>query len=374
MPKLNNRPPKYCRMGKYAVVYFGGRPRYLGPYGSPESKVAYSRIVAELQANPVAVFQPIGDKHVTVSELTATFLDHVQANTDYTDYSHYRVVVLDFLDNLYGDNMPVADFKPRCLKLIRTEMIKSCRFCRRIVNRYTHRVISIFAWGVENDLVPETTWRALKAVKSLRKGEEGTFDNPPRQEVSDDVVKRTLPFMPPTLRAMVVVQRLTGMRPSEVFNMRVGEINRTQENGLWYYIPKSHKTEHYIGNKSIPLGKSEQKLIALYLEGKKPEQAVFSPRTALEERNAERRAKRKTKIPPSQAARDKASTTKPSAYSEFYNQCSYRQAIEYAIEKGNRLLSNGEKIPHWTPYQLRHLYCIKKTLRVRVYPSFPCVH
>ena len=47
MPKLN-RPPKYCKLNNYAVVYFNGKPRYLGQYGSPESKVAYSRFVAEL--------------------------------------------------------------------------------------------------------------------------------------------------------------------------------------------------------------------------------------------------------------------------------------------------------------------------------------
>ena len=61
-----------------------------------------------------------------------------------------------------------------------------------------------------------------------------------------------------------------------------------------------------------------------------------------------------TKISPSQAARDKERAAKPSRYKEFYSRDSYRQAIEYAIEKGNRRLPEGEKIPHWFPYQLRH--------------------
>jgi len=30
------------------------------------------------------------------------------------------------------------------------------------------------------------------------------------------------------------------------------------------------------------------------------------------------------------------------------------QAIEHAIEKGNKVLPDNEKIPHWFPYQLRH--------------------
>ncbi|MDR0327004.1 MAG: hypothetical protein LBI05_01770 [Planctomycetaceae bacterium] len=153
MPK-SNRPPKYGKLNNYAVVYVNGKPRYLGIHGSEESKIAYARIIAELQSSPV-LSPPSGAERVTIRELTATYLDHVQANFNYTDYSHSRVAVLDFLDKLYGDNFPVEEFKPRCLKLVRTEMIQSRRFCRRVVNRYTHRIVAIFAWGVENDLVPE---------------------------------------------------------------------------------------------------------------------------------------------------------------------------------------------------------------------------
>ena len=52
MPILKNRPPKYQRSGKYAVVYHDGKRIYLGLYGSQESQVAYSRFVAESQADP----------------------------------------------------------------------------------------------------------------------------------------------------------------------------------------------------------------------------------------------------------------------------------------------------------------------------------
>jgi integrase len=104
----------------------------------------------------------------------------------------------------------------------------------------------------------------------------------------------------------------------------------------------------------FPLGKPEQELIAPYLEGKPRDAAVFSPREAMAERGAERRANRKTKISPSQAARDKKRAAKPSRYGEFYNGEAYRNAVQYAIVKGNKVLPDGEKIPHWFPYQLRH--------------------
>ena len=353
MPRLINRNPKLSKLKKYAVVYYHGKIHYLGQHGTPEALTAYNRFCAGIQSDPT-FYLTKGETDIAVSELTAAFLDHVKATADSSSYSFWRIIILDFLDKLYGDDTPVDSFKPSSLKLVREEMIRSRRFCRRIVNRYTHRLVSIFAWGVENELVKETTWRALKSVKSLPEGYPGTFDNEEREPVPDDVIRRTLPFMPPTLRAMVIVQRLTGCRPSEIFNMRVGAIDRTRGNGLWYYMLKSHKTKKYIGEKEIPLGKPEQELIAPYLEGKKPEDAVFSPRTAQAERNAEKRANRKTKVSPSQAARDEARAGKPSRYSEFYSQSGYRQAVEYAIEKGNRHLPDSEKIPHWYPYQLRH--------------------
>ena len=84
MPKLNNRPPKYAKMGKYAVVYLNGKKIYLGLYGSPESKVAYSRLVAELQASP-AIYRPKENESITVRELTAAFLDYAKENTDFRE-------------------------------------------------------------------------------------------------------------------------------------------------------------------------------------------------------------------------------------------------------------------------------------------------
>ena len=238
MPILKNRPPKYQRSGKYAVVYQHGKRIYLGDYGSQESQVAYSRFVAEIQASPVLILTR-GETNITVKELATTFLDYAKVNTSPTDYSFIRVIVLDFLVKLYGDGTLVDEFTPKCLKLVREEMVKSRRFCRKIVNRCVNSIISIFVWGVENELVPETTWRALKAVKSLQAGYPGTYENKERDPVPDDIIRRTLPFMPPTLRAMVQLQRILGMRPNEIFKMRVGDIDTTRNNGLWYYVRKS---------------------------------------------------------------------------------------------------------------------------------------
>jgi len=168
MPKLNNRPPKYSKMGKYAVVYYGGKSYYLGRYGSDESKVAYSRLLAEIQASPTGVPLPKEEQHVTVRELAAAFLDYSQSSINPTDYAHYRTVVLDFLDKLYGDDTPVEQFKPSCLKLVRQEMMKSRRFCRNIINKYIKFTVANFGWGVEHNLVPDNV-ESVKNSESIAK-------------------------------------------------------------------------------------------------------------------------------------------------------------------------------------------------------------
>jgi integrase len=195
-----------------------------------------------------------------------------------------------------------------------------------MVNDHTRRIVSMFTWGVSEELVKPQTEAALKAIKPLPEGYPGTFDHPEREDVPDDIIIRTLPFMPPTIQAMVKVQRLTGMRPSEIFNMKVGEIDQKIDPELWLYRLSTHKTQKKTKRKKIvPLSKLEQELIAPYLANKQPEAAVFSP-----------------------------SAIKLSSRKEFYNKDSYRNAVLNAINRANKTLPVNEKIPHWTPYQLRH--------------------
>ena len=101
----------------------------------------------------------------------------------------------------------------------------------------------------------------------------------------------------------------------------------------------SYKTGEFVGKIEFPLGKPEQELLAPYLIGKKPDAAVFSPRTAMAERYAMKRANRKTKISPSQQERDALrAESHIERLSEFYDRHSYGKAVQYAIKKGNREL------------------------------------
>ena len=223
---------------KSAVSKYKGQRIYHGVWGSPEAEKSYKRFIVALLENPALPLRMDKDTDVLVSELVNAFLDSIESRTDRTEYKHFKYAI-GYLAEVYGE-LAVNEFSPKKLKVVRSQMVKTGTLCRRTINRYIGKVRRIFTWGVGEEIVQANIADALKAVKDLRKGEEGTFDHPERVAVPEDVIAATLPFLSPTLAAMVQVQWLTGMRPSEVFQMTVGSIDRSRKNGLWYYSPK-HK-------------------------------------------------------------------------------------------------------------------------------------
>ena len=136
MPKLNNRNPKLGKNGNYAVVRYKGKTHRLGRYGSPEALTAYNRFCAELQSNPTGYVPPSGEPDVSVRELAVAFLDHLKARTDEISYITYRIIIDEFLLELYP-NTPADEFSTTCLDLVRGAMKQSERFNRDVLNRHT---------------------------------------------------------------------------------------------------------------------------------------------------------------------------------------------------------------------------------------------
>jgi len=253
MPKFKNRPPKYCRDGRYAAVYIGGKRIRIGIYDSPESRKEYNRIVAESQSNPT--FSLHGVKDITLDEVAVAYLDHAERRFGKSHYENYRTA-LKCATDLYG-HQPVDEFSPLKLRTVRDEMVltKGEDWCRNTINRSVDRIRTALSWGVEHELLEPRIVDNLRKVKPLPKGTPGTFDHKKRRPVSVNIIRRTLSYLPPVIRVMVVVQWLTGCRPSEIFNMRVGEIDRDYAPGLWGYILEHHKTEgHTEEDKIIPFG------------------------------------------------------------------------------------------------------------------------
>jgi len=90
---------------------------------------AYARFEAEWWSNAGSrgkpVFQTLKGKPVaadaTVRELCAGFLNHAKGTLAPANYTHYRIVVLEFLMKLYGDISVDADGKLDGIQIKRRE-------------------------------------------------------------------------------------------------------------------------------------------------------------------------------------------------------------------------------------------------------------
>jgi len=239
---------------------------------------------------------------------------------------------------------------------------------RQYCNTLMGYIRAMLKWGALRKLVSAVVLAEARLVTGLKKGKTKAHEKKKRKDVSDEVFNRTLPHLLPTLRIMVQVQRSTGMRPSETFNMKVGEIDTGHVvDGvvIWLYVPGTHKNEWRDDNctRVIPLGKPEQELIAPRLVGKADDDYIFSPKDTMQERYARDAAKRKSKMQPSQVKRKERSAKKPKRRDrDCYDKNSYNRAINHAITAANKRLPDNEKIPLWTPYQLRHAAITEKKL------------
>lgn len=365
-----------------AFMLIEGRRYYLGVYNengpSLEAEENRLRLWAEYQAKRGPDPKEIDKEEISIVVLVKRFLEY--AKTIYVkngrstgSYERFRVTVRPLV-KMYGD-FPVTEFGPLCLKAVRNVFIEQ-GLGRKTINCRVGLIRQIFQWGVENELVEETVWRALTAVTHLKEGRTTAPDYPDVEPVPDEIVVATLPFMPPAVAAMVRIQQMTGARPSEICNLRPCDIRREGDvfpkkyaylkrglQGIWVYIPGEHKTEHKKKERWLPLGPKCQEIIHSYL-GVEPdwnsEEYVFSPEAEQRLRAAQARAKRKTPVQPSQRSRRKTNPKRRPG--KKYLTGSYRTAIQRAVKKHNdreiekARLEGREPVllPKWFPYQIRH--------------------
>jgi integrase len=323
---------------------------YLGPYNSPESRKEYARIVAELAVAPVAGPVSARPPVHTLDEVMVAFLRHAAQHYRLPDGTPTNEVneikrALGPVRRLYG-HTPAAEFGPLALQAVRQEMVAS-DWCRTLINRRVERIRRMFRWAASQQLVPVTVYQAVKTLPGLQRGRTAAREAEPVKPVAPETVAATLPFLGRHLRAMVELQRLTGMRPGEVCGMTLAQIDRSAE--PWVYRPTRHKTAHHGRERVIPIGPRGRGVIEAFVAGGSvvdPTGPLFSPFRAREERFAAMREARKSKVQPSQLSRRRKRPKRLPAAA--YTPHTYAHAIRTAAEKA--------KAPHWHPNQLRHLF------------------
>jgi len=204
------------------------------------------------------------------------------------------------------------------------------------------KVKRMVKWGVAEELVPPSVFHGLLAVEGLRRGRSGAREHEPVRPVADADVDAVKSFVVRQVWAMIELQRLTGMRPGEVVQMRTRDVDRG--GGVWIFVPPTHKTAVHGHERKVFLGPKAQAIVKEWLRAD-PDAFLFQPREAEEERNASRRAARKSPMIPSQRKRKPKAAPKR-AKRDGYDVASYRRAIVYGCERAT--------ITKWHPHQLRH--------------------
>jgi integrase len=341
-------------------VTISGREHYLGPHGTKASHVEYDRLVGEWLAAGRPRHQSTPTT-ITVVELAAAYWRfvrrHYVKDGRPSSEQHAIAAALRPLKALYG-HTNAAEFGPLGLKTVRDRMVTECKWSRGVVNANVGRVRRMFKWGASEQLIDEPVWRSLATVDGLRRGKTKARETAPILPVADEVVKATLPYLPPIVADMVRLQRATGCRPAEVCLIRPCDVETKGQ--VWRFTPVTHKTEHLERARIIFIGPKAQGILGPYLLREK-DRYCFSPRDSERQRLVIRHEKRIT--PLHWGNRPGTNRTKTRrAINDHYHVAAYRRAITRAVELANHARKKAAKeagndpqlLPHWHPNQMRH--------------------
>jgi integrase len=276
-----------------------------------------------------------------VADLIDRFWTHVQQHYRKPDGTHTSEVSefrysLRPVNHLYGQT-PANDFGPLAFKAVRQLLVNGYthpkygaqpKLCRRVVNNRMERVKRMFRWATENELVPPSSYHGLLAVRGLKRGRSDAHETAPVRPVPLALVDAVRPFDARHVAGLIDLQLLTGARPGELCVMRSCDLDTTGK--IWVYRPESHKTQHHGHQREIYLGPKAQEIVRALLKAN-VQAYLFCPRDAEAERLSVLRAKRKTKVQPSQASRERKHPKK--TLSDYYDVAAYRRAISYACAK-----------------------------------------
>lgn len=218
MPKI--RSPKYrCQKrstGDLAFVEIVGVRRYLGTFNSPESLNAYHRAVAEWIEGGRSKLLPATTQEITVGELVAKYREHADVyyrkadGTPRTEIEHYRQACTP-IPKLYV-MLRVLEFGPRALKTVREKMETSGKLNRKTINGYTTRIKSLFKWGVEQEIIPPSTWHGLQALAGLRRGRTTAMEPKRVLPVLQAHIDAVLPHVSRQVWAIIQLQLFAAAR------------------------------------------------------------------------------------------------------------------------------------------------------------------
>ncbi len=345
MPRLRNIVPKYRkhRASGQAVVTLNHVDHYLGPYGTKTSKMEYDRLIAEWLQRGRTI--ELNTESITIAELVLKFFRwgkvHYRRAGQPTGTLDNHKLAFRVLRKFYGRKL-ANEFGPKKLKTLQNILIKS-GLSRRTINDRIGAIKLLFRWGVSEQLVSPMVSHALATVRGLAKHRSLAKETALIRPVDELTIEATLPHLPSMVADMVRLQRLTGMRPAEVCQVRPCDIDNSGD--VWIYRPESHKTEHHGHERLIAIGPQGQAVLRPYLVRDKAT-FCFSPMGSERKRQRDRHEQRVTPLTCGNRPGTNRTRKPQRTAGDVYTTDSYRRAIHRAADKAN--------VKRWHPNQLRH--------------------
>lgn len=331
------RIPKYRRFipRNRGFVEWKGKRYYLpGDYGSPQSQKAYQEFLRKnvLTGDPgeIAVSAPGDNKDaLPLANLVAAYLAHARNHygEGRTEYGNCFNAIKPFLKRF--KHLRAAEVGPKLLAeyqegLANTLATNAATNLREgYIRSKINRIVRMYGWGVSQELVLAETHLALKQVKPIQARRSNASPSDPVTLVEWKHVLPVIVAAKPTIRAMLTLQWLTGVRSDSLCNATPGQFTR-EDDRLMLWRPK-HKNEYRGVQLIVPIGPRAMKVIGPFISTKRPDEAIFSPRDTAAQRGQRRVNKR---------------------YRERYDTGSYYQAVTR--------LQKSIGVPRWSPHQVRH--------------------
>ncbi|MGC6487491.1 MAG: tyrosine-type recombinase/integrase [Planctomycetota bacterium] len=365
IPKLLTRKsPSTGR--RLAYARFDGRVVSFGAMG-PEAEQQFQQTLAEWLANGRRLPTDDGEEF-TVADVIAEYLQHAE--------QEYREVEVDKLRRAFKPvlerfrSLPAAKFGVSCLEIVQHHLAhdlherparprskrgktgaqkkppappRRYHLSRATIRARINAIRRCWRWAEQRRLVPAGSWEHLRTLSHVKPGRTPAKETKIVDPVPWAWVKAVLPHLTGPIRACVLLQWWSGMRPSEALTMTGRQLQRTDT--IWIYRPVQHKGVWRGRDRIVQLGPKAQAALRPRLK-LDPDAAIIAPLDAFLEVKAKKRAERKSKVQPSQQARDERNANKAPPVGAFYDVNSYRTAIHRACDKAG--------VPRWSPHRLRH--------------------
>lgn len=214
MPHKKSIPAYRRHSGGQARVTINGRDYLLGPYGSPESKNKYARLLAEWSGSDSPSVYGLQRK-LTVAELQLAYLQYAKGyygNGPSSDYHRLRPAMRP-LRQIYAE-LEDERFGPEQYKAVRQQLIDKGH-ARSYVNSQMKLIRRCFKWAVSERLIPVSVHETLRCIPPLKRDRCGARETEPVAPVAEHVVEQTLEVLPKVVADMVRVQLLTGWTVKE---------------------------------------------------------------------------------------------------------------------------------------------------------------